>query len=46
MPVLAGIAGADNLILNVDFSLGNTDFSSGYTAVAANGTSLNPAITV
>ena len=36
--VLAGFAEADNLILNGNFSLGNTDFSSGYTVVAANGT--------
>ena len=38
LPVLAGFAMADNLILNGNFSLGNTDFSSGYTVVAANGT--------
>jgi len=38
LPVLAGFAVADNLILNGNFSLGNTDFSSGYTVVAANGT--------
>jgi hypothetical protein len=36
--VLAGFAGADNLILNGNFSLGNTDFSSAYSDVPANGT--------
>jgi hypothetical protein len=34
---LAGFAAADNLILNGNFSLGDTDFSSGYTYVASNG---------
>jgi hypothetical protein len=44
---LAGFAAADNLILNGNFSLGDTDFSSGYTYVAANGTvTPDPATTV
>jgi hypothetical protein len=36
--VWAGFAGADSLILNGNFSLGNTDFSSAYSNVPANGT--------
>jgi hypothetical protein len=38
---LAGVAGANNLILNGDFSLGYTDFTSGYTKVP-NGTYTGP----
>jgi len=38
---LAGVAGANNLILNGDFSLGYTDFTSGYTEVP-NGTYTGP----
>jgi hypothetical protein len=38
LAVWAGFASADNLILNGNFSLGNTDFSSAYSDVAANGT--------